>query len=126
MAIIPRGYPFLFIVAFISISSTEGRLGESNSNDDNMITTDIVPNVDMDTLVQEKTSEMQRKAVMIEQLRKEELHYKSEIKRMAMMLSDLERSRNNKKLLHQQSWQVRTPKDAGFYDSDTLLWLWHL
>ena len=88
-----------------------------------MITTDIVPNVDMDTLVQEKTSEMQRKAVMIEQLRKEELHYKSEIKRMEMMLSNLERSRNNKKkLLHQQSWQVvRTPKDAGFYDSDTLL-----
>ena len=123
MAIIPRGYPFLlFIVAFISISSTEGRLGESNSHD-NMINTDIVPNVDMDTLVQEKTSEMQRKAIMIEQLRKEELHYKSEIKRMAMMLSDLERSRNNKKkLLHQQSWQVvRTPKDAGFYDSDTLL-----
>ena len=121
MAIIPRGYPFLFIVAFISISSTEGRLGGDSNSNDNMITTDIARNLDIDTLVQEKTSEMQRKAVMIEQLRKEELHYKSEIKRMAMMLSDLERSRNNKKLLHQQSWQVRTPKDAGFYDSDTLL-----
>ena len=123
MAIIPRGYPFLlFIVAFISISSTEGRLGgDSNSNDNMIFTTDIIPNLDIDTLVQEKTSEIQRKAIMIEQLRKEELHYKSEIKRMAMMLSDLERSRNNKKLLHQQSWQVRTPKDAGFYDSDTLL-----
>ena len=75
----------------------------------------------MDTLVQEKTSEMQRKAVMIEQLRKEELHYKSEIKRMEMMLIDLNRHKHLRK-----SWKDRvddTPRSSNaMRESSWIVW----
>ena len=110
MTIISRRCPFLLIVAIIS--STEGRL-VGNTPPDSTATTNDMPNdpINVDAIVQSKTSEIQDKAKMIENLIKEELHYKSEIKRMEMMLIDLNRHKHLRK-----SWKDRvddTPRSSN-------------